>query len=109
MKTLLFPFAAPAGVSSSRSTSSQDGHSSATFSAAVSPPHTSTTSVLAAAQTLAMILQQTGQLAPSPDPLTAGLIGTWLETHLPVSFDVRYLPSHNSVFVVCKVVVGFVL
>lgn len=41
--------------------------------------------VLAAAQTLAMILQQSGNMAPSPDPITAGIINTWLETHLPVS------------------------
>lgn len=45
----------------------------------------SQSNVLAAAQTLAMILQQSGNLAPSPDPITAGIINTWLETHLPVS------------------------
>ncbi|KAJ6648062.1 hypothetical protein Bhyg_03287 [Pseudolycoriella hygida] len=43
----------------------------------------SQSNVLAAAQTLAMILQQSGNMAPSPDPITAGIINTWLETHLP--------------------------
>lgn len=45
----------------------------------------SQTNVLAAAQTLSMVLQQSGSMAPSPDPITAGVINTWLETHLPVS------------------------
>lgn len=44
--------------------------------------------VLAAAQTLAMILQQSGNMAPSPDPITASIINTWLETHLPVSSNI---------------------
>lgn len=56
-----------------RNTSSPDGQTSISQS-----------NVLAAAQTLAMILQQTGNMAPSPDPITAGIINTWLETHLPV-------------------------
>ncbi|XP_037051874.1 liprin-beta-1 isoform X8 [Bradysia coprophila] len=43
----------------------------------------SQSNVLAAAQTLAMILQQSGNMAPSPDPITASIINTWLETHLP--------------------------
>uniref|UniRef100_A0A8D8C1C4 Liprin-beta-1 n=2 Tax=Culex pipiens TaxID=7175 RepID=A0A8D8C1C4_CULPI len=42
------------------------------------------TSILAAAQSLAMSLQQqTPTLQPSPDPITAGIISTWLDTHLP--------------------------
>lgn len=46
------------------------------------------TSILAAAQSLAMSLQQqTPTLQPSPDPITAGIISTWLDTHLPVSED----------------------
>lgn len=53
---------------------SPDGQTSVSYS-----------NVLAAAQTLAMILQQSGNMAPSPDPITAGIINTWLETHLPVS------------------------
>lgn len=41
--------------------------------------------VLIAAQTLAMSIQQSGNITPSPDPLTARIINTWLDTHLPVS------------------------
>lgn len=42
------------------------------------------TSILAAAQSLAMSLQQQApSLQPSPDPITAGIISTWLDTHLP--------------------------
>lgn len=44
------------------------------------------TSILAAAQSLAMSLQQqTPSLQPAPDPITGGVISTWLDTHLPVS------------------------
>lgn len=60
---------------SSRNTSSPDGQSNS-----ISQPN-----ILATAQALAMILQQSGNMAPSPDPITAGIINTWLETHLPVS------------------------
>lgn len=41
--------------------------------------------VLNAAQTLSTCIQQMGNATPAPDPLTAGVINTWLDTHLPVS------------------------
>uniref|UniRef100_A0A182W863 Uncharacterized protein n=1 Tax=Anopheles minimus TaxID=112268 RepID=A0A182W863_9DIPT len=42
------------------------------------------TSILAAAQSLAMALQQqSSSLHPSPDPITADIINTWLDFHLP--------------------------
>lgn len=44
------------------------------------------TSILAAAQSLAMALQQqASSMHPSPDPITADIINTWLDTYLPVS------------------------
>lgn len=50
------------------------------------------TSILAAAQSLAMSLQQqTPSLQPAPDPITGGVISTWLDTHLPVSVWHPYL------------------
>lgn len=66
---------------SSHNTSSPDGHVTTT-----SPQ----SNVLTTAQTLAMILQQSGNMAPSPDPITAETINTWLETHLPVSTQFLY-------------------
>ncbi|XP_059622776.1 liprin-beta-1 isoform X2 [Phlebotomus argentipes] len=39
--------------------------------------------VLNAAQTLSTCIQQLGNATPAPDPLTAGIINTWLDTHLP--------------------------
>lgn len=48
------------------------------------------TSILAAAQSLSMSLQQqTPSLQPAPDPITGGIISTWLDTHLPVSTRAR--------------------
>uniref|UniRef100_A0AAG5D397 SAM domain-containing protein n=1 Tax=Anopheles atroparvus TaxID=41427 RepID=A0AAG5D397_ANOAO len=42
------------------------------------------TSILAAAQSLAMALQQqSSSFHPAPDPITADIINTWLDTHLP--------------------------
>ncbi|XP_061518851.1 liprin-beta-1 isoform X18 [Anopheles gambiae] len=42
------------------------------------------TSILAAAQSLAMALQQqSSSLHPSPDPITADIINIWLDSHLP--------------------------
>ncbi|XP_052903007.1 liprin-beta-1 isoform X2 [Anopheles moucheti] len=42
------------------------------------------TSILAAAQSLAMALQQqSSSMHPSPDPITADIINTWLDSHLP--------------------------
>ncbi|XP_058129735.1 liprin-beta-1 isoform X2 [Anopheles coustani] len=42
------------------------------------------TSILAAAQSLAMALQQqSSSYHPSPDPITADIINTWLDTHIP--------------------------
>lgn len=56
-----------------RTTQSPDGH-------LISPSN-----VLSSAQTLALLLQQTGNMTPSPDSNTAGVISKWLDTHLPVS------------------------
>ncbi|KFB38268.1 Dpse\GA10537-PA-like protein [Anopheles sinensis] len=43
------------------------------------------TSILAAAQSLAMALQQqSSSFHPSPDPITADIINTWLDTHIPL-------------------------
>ncbi|GAB0090838.1 uncharacterized protein DMENIID0001_056020 [Sergentomyia squamirostris] len=39
--------------------------------------------VLNAAQTLSTCIQQMGNATPAPDPLTASIINTWLDTHLP--------------------------
>ncbi|XP_041786460.1 uncharacterized protein LOC121601717 [Anopheles merus] len=45
------------------------------------------TSILAAAQSLAMALQQqSSTLHPSPDPITADIINTWLDSHLPAAY-----------------------
>lgn len=44
------------------------------------------TTVNGAAQHLAMVLQHTGNMTPSPDPKTANIINLWLDTHLPVSY-----------------------
>lgn len=44
------------------------------------------TTVLDAAHTLSMCIQQMGPITPSPDSRTASVINQWLDTHLPVSF-----------------------
>lgn len=56
------------------------------------------TSILAAAQSLAMSLQQqTPSLQPAPDPITGGVISTWLDTHLPVSLlQMRRVNSYST-------------
>lgn len=41
-------------------------------------------SVLIAAKKLSILLQQNGNMAHQPDPFTANILSTWLETHLPV-------------------------
>lgn len=61
-----------------RNSTSPDGHAEGVSSVTQA-------NVLATAQTLSMILKQSGNMAPSPDPITADVINTWLETHLPVS------------------------
>lgn len=43
-------------------------------------------SVSVAAKKLSILLQQNGNMAHQPDPFTANILNTWLETHLPVSF-----------------------
>lgn len=58
---------------STRTNPSPDGH-------LISPAN-----VLSSAQTLALLLQQTGNMTPSPDSNTAAVISKWLDTHLPVS------------------------
>lgn len=45
----------------------------------------STPSVSIAAKKLSILLQQNGNMAHQPDPFTAQILNTWLETHLPVS------------------------
>ncbi|XP_055691921.1 liprin-beta-1 isoform X11 [Lutzomyia longipalpis] len=47
------------------------------------PDGVTSSNVLNAAQTLSICIQQLGNGTPAPDPLTAGIINTWLETHLP--------------------------
>lgn len=42
-------------------------------------------SVLVTAKKLSILLQQNGNMAQQPDPFTANILSTWLETHLPVS------------------------
>lgn len=44
------------------------------------------TTVLDAAHTLSMCIQQMGPITPTPDSRTASVINQWLDTHLPVSF-----------------------
>lgn len=44
-------------------------------------------SVLIAAKKLSILLQQNGNMAQQPDPFTANILSTWLETHLPVCFE----------------------
>ncbi|CAD7088008.1 unnamed protein product [Hermetia illucens] len=44
----------------------------------------SISNVLATAQSLALAIQQAGTHTPSPDPVTAGILNNWLETHLPL-------------------------
>lgn len=60
-----------------RTNPSPDGH-------LISPSN-----VLSSAQTLALLLQQTGNMTPSPDSNTAAVISKWLDTHLPVSESIN--------------------
>lgn len=49
------------------------------------PDNTTVSQVLTTAKKLSLILQQNGNMSQSPDPVTASILNTWLETHLPVS------------------------
>lgn len=76
----LFPFSG----ANNRLTSSQDVSS------------VSISNVLATAQSLALAIQQAGTHTPSPDPVTAGILNNWLETHLPVSTICNFLVNAKS-------------
>ncbi|XP_005180494.2 liprin-beta-2 [Musca domestica] len=47
----------------------------------------SNANVLSTAKTLALALQQVGLAAPTPDPVTAVIIGEWLDPHIPRPSD----------------------
>lgn len=61
----------------------------------------STPSVSIAAKKLSILLQQNGNMAHQPDPFTAQILNTWLETHLPVS----YVWCRQSTWRLCRSVV----
>lgn len=56
--------------------------------------HVTATGILSAAQALCNFIQQSGNVTPAPDPITAGIIHTWLDTHLPVSGFGLEIPAH---------------
>lgn len=58
-------------------------------------------SVLVTAKKLSILLQQNGNMAQQPDPFTANILSTWLETHLPVSDLVGLHFFFNFFFMVC--------
>lgn len=67
--------------------------------------------VFATAKKLSTILQQNDNMALSPDPATAGVLNTWLETHLPVSYlcsmqTIKLALKRKSFFCAHRVVNG---
>lgn len=55
--------------------------------------HSNVMSVLIAAKKLSILLQQNGNMTHQPDPFTANVLSTWLQTHLPVCsiFELHFI------------------